>query len=157
MTQRASVGVPRELRVIHLFLVKRVEDAAELRIDGGDLDNVTVHAPADVHVVVEIDRSWRARVDAVPLEARLGEDQHLRGRRDIKRLEHRREVAAFVIKRQFDFVGVEPLLKFVDRIGQRRRQVVDRFTLNIELCGNGQRNGRHGQKECETEHGNQLS
>jgi len=66
--------------------VEDVEDSAKLRIDGHDLDASSRH-PADVGVLVEIQRARIGGGDQSELEAGGGEDEQLGGFRDAEGLE----------------------------------------------------------------------
>ena len=68
---QAAIRLLYELRLSGVGLVERVEDGAKLRVGDGDLDHFATLAKADVAVVVEIHRSWRAGRDPVALHARL--------------------------------------------------------------------------------------
>src|SRR5262249_13984887 len=78
VTEQTGVHLAREAWLLLVGLAQHVEDAAQLRVGGGDLQHVAVVAVADVNVVVEVDGARRARRDASALQARLGADKHLR-------------------------------------------------------------------------------
>jgi hypothetical protein len=107
-------------------LIERVEDCAELRIGGRDFHDRTVLHPADVDIVVEVNRARRPRRDAIELQAGFREDEPLRRDRNLQRAENRREIAAGGVELQRDAPGVDLALKVRHRIRRSSRRIRNR-------------------------------
>src|SRR5262249_20183424 len=139
VADQAGVALARELRPFRLLLVQRVEDRAELRVDGRHFEDDAVPAKADVGVIAEVHGPRRRRLDALALEARLGEDQRLRGDRHVQLAQQRAQVADLVVVVQAALPRAEALLQPGAGVAPRGRAVLDRLTLNV--CAPRRRTG----------------
>src|SRR5262249_36001083 len=93
--------------------------------------DVAVLAEADVDLVAEVQGARRLRADAVPLEAGLGEDEHLRRRRHGQLTQQGGQVAEVVLEAQRRLARVETLLQAGDRVVRGRLAVADGWRLDV--------------------------
>ena len=149
---QAGRGLPLELRVLARLLLERVEDAAELRVGGGHFHDRPALHPADVHIVVEIDRARRPGRDVIDLQAGPREDEPLRRHRDVQMAEDRGQVAVLRIELERRPALVEIALEPRDGVGRRGGGVGDGALLAVGLsgeggAGNGQRQQRQSREQ----------
>src|SRR5947209_3345330 len=148
MAQEARVALPREDRPVPGLLLERVEDGAELRIDGADLHHRAVLAVADVHVVVEIQGARRLRGDTAALQARLGENEHLRRARYMELVEQPGEIAHALVEDRPELSGVNALLQPANAVVGPGLAVADRLLLELVAAGDGCREEQREDQSC---------
>ena len=141
-----AVRGARELRLAHLFLLQRVENAAEFRIDGGDLHDRRARDVTDVDVVAEIKRARILRRDGAALERGFREDDGLRGARHMERVEEAGEVAEGVVPRELHLARLdapgEPrhgIVRLARAVAHRRGVVFERVGGALEIFRAGMR------------------
>src|SRR5581483_10517275 len=88
----------------------------------------------------------RLRGDAVPLQARLGEDQRLRRGRHVQLLQQRAEVAGLVIEVKAE-LAVEAFLQARDGVVRLGSAVVDRLAVEVVGAGWGRQQARQQQSD----------
>ena len=83
MALQALAVVGDEAWTVRRLLVERVEDAGFAGRGRGDFEDRSASHPADVDVVVEVERARRLRPDQPELGRCLGEDKSLRRDGDV--------------------------------------------------------------------------
>jgi hypothetical protein len=133
MTLRAIEFRPLKNRMVGLMLVEYIEDRPLRRVEGNDLDHLSVVYLTDIDIVVEIQRAGQFRRNLLVLETRLRKNQRLRVDRNRQLLENRFQVPVLRLEIELDLAAVDPFLKESHGVGQVFGAVVDRLLAERDV------------------------
>src|SRR5579863_197140 len=114
-------------------MVERVKNSPQLRIDGRELQHVSLLTETDVDVVIEIQRARRFGSNPVSLQAGLRVHQHLRRLGNLELLEQCAQVTKMWFVSQLGLPSLNSLDQLRDAIVRLGFAVPDRFLL-VLLC-----------------------
>src|SRR6056297_2684513 len=100
MTGETATTISNEFGLFRFLLGQRVESRPLPCVGRRKLQNIAALIIADVNLIVEVQRPWLSRRNAMQLQTRLGKDQRLGTDGDVERLEHILQISVLRIKVQ---------------------------------------------------------
>jgi hypothetical protein len=129
------------------LLIQGIEDDAQFRVEGGELENVAGADETYRYPVVEVEGAGSARGDAGSLETGLGENQNLRRLGYLQRAQDGAEVAKIIVGVELDVAGIEAPLEMGDGVVERRFGVLDGFVVDGQEVGSGKPRQRDANRQ----------